>query len=252
MASTKAWMSVLGHMSDVHYKERPTHIVYDEIASFGFDTVKWKRFIFDNDPDIQIFLDELGRFLEKHSPCLFVFDPKKEFVSRLTKGYLFNVTDLVTIEDWLLENKSDLVCYEFLITTMVINDYHGGMLGSVFSDGEGKLVCEVLKKKGLSNHRALSQLNDKELYVYRGFFSCDEFKVIASEGTLTYNEIIYIKEHFLSKKGYFEFIIGTHLSIQGIYVTGYEPLASFKFPIHVVEQKYFDLSSRMHLLLLHY
>ncbi len=199
--------------------------VYSQIKRIGLKTVNWNSFSPRENVDLDDMLTRMDGFIMDFSPCLFIWDPK--FQGK--KDYLFNVLEVNKVCDWVSSNKP--FDYSYLITTL-ISSCSGGYVGTIMSDGKGKLFCETYHEPGVSNHRVLSQskTDESKLSYFCRFFSQDfELASLSGQG-LNESEINYLLKTFSFEKGYFEFVRGMHLNKPGVYVTGFESNKLFNVP----------------------
>ncbi|GEM_PF-1095701 len=235
MASTKAWVDALNKILPVQYPDFKTTQVYSQIKKLGLTAVEWieLEIPISTEQHISIFLKETKNFLEANKPCLFIFDPKD---SSVRKGFFVDVTDTSIIEQWLLENKQDLSKYYYLITSQIVNNGHA-IIGSVFSDGKGKLFCETLHLPAGSSHRLLSQPKT-DISKNLDHFTADNFELETAKAKfLSLGDIRQIINEYSDKKGYFEFVKGSHLGKTEIVTTGFEDSLLFVFPTAIHSNK---------------
>ena len=230
MANTQNWVDALKNLGVyVPYTRRPTDQVYSEIKDMGLNTVVWETFYGEEVKDIT----RIKAFVEKNKPCLFIFDPLSTV--GLKKDFLFGVTDIRDIEKWISLNDDNLKHYSFLITTQIFNP-GDGFVGTVISDGSGRMIIETLHKPDVCNQRELSQPKDI-IAPYLDHATIDGSDVAIDKGFLRRADIKRIFDTYFEKKGYFEFVYGRQLGKDAIYTTGHECGGLFSFPseIHVHE-----------------
>jgi hypothetical protein len=227
MANINDWMqgmSKLGNKSQV-IEIKPTTEIYSEIKNMGLKTVEWKQY--SADELLAAIASEVKEFVEKYNPCLFIFDPQ---VDAVKKGYLFGVKDVKEITAWIDANKENLYNYSYLITTLISN--HGsGFVGSVHSNGKGKLICETLHSPGVCNQRELSQpTKDQTPFINELFIDETDGEIWAvSNVWLSKKDILDIKNAYMHHVGYFEFVKGSQYGKIGLYTTGHEEGGLFNF-----------------------
>ncbi len=219
MASIGTWMKA----GDFKYLFQPTHETYQTIATKDLKTVKFEHFQSQDKKEI---LKKAEIFIKKYKPCLFIWDP---ISSKGVKDYFFDLNDTQKIEKWVNENEKSLKDYNFLLTSQIFN--HGnGFVGSIYSNGKGKLIGETLHTKNVCSHRALSQGSEtcKDTLTE---FAFEDFKLRKVSGSQLKREILrQIANNYLHLKGYFEFVYGNHLNNIEIITTGFESLSNFPFP----------------------
>lgn len=238
MASTARWAQRAREIEGFgfDYTEPTTPECYARIRALGLETVVWEtlRIAEPSKRDIERAIETARIFLIRNSPILWMYDPS---IPRLTKEYLIGVTKIDEIIAWIRRNKSDLPFYTYLLTSQISNPDRG-FVGTVFSDGKGKILCETLHKKGVCNHRALSGGS-----VAHGenidFFTIENFELAAAKGRfLHYADILDITRHYDLLEGYFEFVRGVQNGKRGTYTTG---IGTKEF-----SQKLFDFPEELH------
>jgi len=209
-------------VTDTHIKG--TIDKYSEIKDMGLETVMWQSYY---SKELLHAMHEVEKFIQENRPCLFIYDPT---VSTLKKNALFDVITTRPIYSWIMENLRDVKDYNYLLTTQITNP-GDGFVGSVVSDGKGKLVCETLHTPDVCNHRVLSQHTIKfsegsinELYLESDGAN-DAWSVVGKH--LTRRDILDVQELYMHRSGYFEFVRGVQAGSKGIYTIGYESQGAF-------------------------
>jgi hypothetical protein len=227
MANMQTWLNA----KDGKHRDPPrTTDVYTAIRNEGLETVIWEEF---SNP-IQS-LDLISEFVHNYKPCLFIYDP---LVPHQKKGYLFNVTNIEGIKEWIGANPTE--DFSYLITSMIdVKDR--GCLGSVYTDGKGNMIGETAHI-GESNHRKLSQ-SDKVNAENSCQFTVDAFVLSTMRGSMLKDPTLFqIMDVYADKEGFFEFVHGEQAGKWGIYTTGFER-GPFPYELkEVIEQ---DLSRRI-------
>ena len=243
MASIGTWMNKVNQRfanfpsgkkvksKNTNYLFKPTHETYQTIIKKGLKTVKFEHF---QTSDKKQILEKAKIFIEKNKPCLFIWDP---ISSKGVKDYFFDLKDTLKIEKWVNENVKSLKNYNFLLTSQIFN--HGtGFVGSVYSNGEGKLIGETLHIPNVCSHRALSQGSETCKNTLTEF-AFEDFDLRKISGNYLKREILrQIANNYLHLKGYFEFVYGNHLNNIEVITTGFESLSNFPFP-----EKFHELMS---------
>ena len=120
--------------------------------------------------------------------------------------------------------------YTFLVTTL-ISGIPEGFVGTVYSDGKGKVLGETFHNPYVCNHRKISQPSKEISQLSLDYFVAEEFRLSGGKlprlGVRRARKII---REFEDKEGYFEFVYGNHLGKNGIYTTGFEKGDLFLFP----------------------
>ncbi len=197
---------------------------YRKIKELGLEPAMWNDFPVGTKRNNLLSLCD--KFVLNYSPCLFIYDPINENVK---KGYLFGVTKISEVENWL--NENNLKDYSYLITSQVTN-HRDGFVGTVFSDGNGKIFCETLHKPNVCNHRELSRPKENT-GKYLDYVIFEEGQLCSSGLTyLTPEMINEIADMYIHQKGYFEFVNGVHLGRKSLITTGFEML-DFPHEIHM-------------------
>lgn len=247
MATWNEWALALQSkgFSFLQLQEISTVQNYQELRDFGLETVEWEEFQPKTKTEIEEMKTVTKAFVETKKPCLFIFEPVElSATSGLKKGYLFNVTEFAEVEKWILENEAVIPKLRFLVTSQVDNPGNG-FVGSVFSDGKGKLLCETLHKQGVSNHRVLSQSKEK-IQPFLDLVATHEGELFFQQnGFLDAQKTRRLLKTFLPLEGYFEFVFGKHLGKETMVCTGYMPLQKARFPEKLWENLFFDLHGRI-------
>ncbi|MFH1977744.1 MAG: hypothetical protein ABIJ92_00260 [Candidatus Aenigmatarchaeota archaeon] len=240
MANIGVWESALRKTSNsIQASTYSTTDTYSRIKDMGLETVIWENFDLKDYPHRRDSIDFIKRFIKNNRPCLFIFDPK---IPDVKKGFLFGVKKIGEVQEWIEKNKKDLRKYKYLITTQITNPGNG-FVGSVFSDGDGKMLCETLHKPGVSNHRELSQ-PDQDISNHLDFFLADNFDLISTaKGLISSGIIKRIIEKFGHRKGYYEIVKGLQAGKNDIYTTGFD--LRMDFPQTLYDAIYFDIRSRV-------
>ena len=234
----RSWVTAMNSVEGLSPKEvfyvdiKNTSDKYAEIQNLELETVIWKSY---SGTGVVSALQEIKSFVAKYNPCLFIYDPRPK---DLKKGFLFGIKTHQPVYDWVNDHLFSTDEYNYLITTQIENPGRG-FVGSVFSNGKGKLWCETLHTSGVCNQRDLSQPNQQwenfesvtnELYIDHedGLFSW-----AVSGNQLTKKDIEKIQELYLHREGYFEFVKGVQAGREGIYTVGYEFGRLFELPDNV-------------------
>ena len=139
MATWNAWAT---KCTALDLETTNTFEIYSQIKQLGLKSVDWEEF----NPKVQT-LDEIKskvtKFVKDKGPCLFIWDPHSK---KLKKDYLINQYDDEKIINWL--NSNNLKDYRIAITTQVVNKREG-FVGTNFSDGKGRVLCETMLKSGI-------------------------------------------------------------------------------------------------------
>ena len=214
--SKKIGISNIGLKDSLNFNTLET---YSYLKSLGLKTVDWETYFPTDSVSLDLMISKLKFFIENNRPCLFIFTPKS-VNSGLKKNYLFDVSSFEIISRWLDSNLFDLYSYDFLITSMVVSS-SSGYVGSVFSDGLGKLMIETYHEPDVSNHRVLSQSSSKKKYL--DFYVFDNFELISAGGSnlISISDLNKLKNIYFNHKGYFEFVKGDHQGINEIVTTGF-------------------------------
>jgi hypothetical protein len=226
MASKGSWDKADRFSSSLDNTSKDTAYIYSQIKNLGLKTVEWDDFRSRSPNEITF---KTRRFLNNGCrSCLFIWEPCNDDI-QLKKSYLFGVTNPETVRNWALENNDFLDKYKFLLTTQITTP-GDGFVGSVYSNGEGKIIGETMHSLGVCNHRDLSQSSLPKLSNLDSFVG-EEFTLMAGNiphlGVESAREII---QTFGAHKGYFEFVYGAQNSKVGLYTTGYESGINFRFP----------------------
>jgi hypothetical protein len=221
MASIGSWLSKI----DSTYTPKDTSQTYNQIRQLGLDTVEWDSFSSNDPAEVA---SRAKKFIPTNNPCLFIWDPISDN-PHFRKSFLFGVTDPAEVSEWVKNNVQDLDQYRFLLTTQITNP-GAGFVGSVYSDGMGKVFGETLHHPGICNHQKLSQSSlptSKNLdhFVAEGFSF--EGGHLPHLGLGNAKELIAT---YSPHKGYFEFVCGLQKGKWGIYTVGYENSRLFDFP----------------------
>ena len=192
---------------------------YKLIDSLGLDTVRFMEFdeISLKDISDSRFVCTLDNFIKDCKKSLFIWDPKEISVA---KGYLFDVSNISEIVNWLTKNQEKLGMYSYLLTSQVIA-HPKGYVGTIESDGRGNIFAEVLQKQGVSNHQKLSQANGKYTKDI-GNIAIEDFELSAISPNLRFDRrmIRDIIDNYSLEKGIFEVVYGEHLGRLSIVTTG--------------------------------
>jgi hypothetical protein len=213
---------IIDGITDVHIKS--TTEKYSQIKDMDLETVKWGSYYSSN---LMPALFEVKEFIKQNNPCLFIYDPR---ISELKKNAIFDVADIDTVYLWINKNFNDVKNYDYLITSQIKNP-GDGFVGSVVSDGKGRLVCETLHTPTICNHRELSQ-NTKEFpegsfnELYLETDGVHELWSVVGKH-LTRRDILEIQELYMHRNGYFEFVKGVQAGSKGMYTIGYESQGAF-------------------------
>ena len=232
MASIGSWLSEI----DVDYTLKNTDQTYSQIEKLGLKTVEWDSFE-SRSPNEVMF--RAKRFINVNRPCLFIWDPLVDN-PRVRKSFLFGLKNPKAVNKWVEENRINLDKYRFLITTQIINP-GDGFVGSVYSDGKGKVFGETLHYPGICNHQKLSQSSPIATRENLDHFIAEEFSF--EGGRLSHLGISNAKElieTFSPHKGYFEFVCGAQKGKRGIYTVGYENNKLFEFPEDLHHHAFLD------------
>ncbi|MBT3304030.1 hypothetical protein HN592_01615 [Candidatus Woesearchaeota archaeon] len=203
--------------------------VYSKIKGMGLKTVQWIKFSPSSKKDILNMKKRCSEFITKHTPCLFIWEPRHTG----EKGYIIDVNEISQVVESLA--SLPVLAYSYLITTQISNPKKG-FIGSVISDGKGKLYCETYHEPGICSHRVLSQSKiDENKSSFFGRFSTVNFDLFNLEGSvLSSANVRTILNNYSGMKGYFEFVYGVHLGNWELCTTGFENLGFITFPEHVV------------------
>jgi hypothetical protein len=206
---------------------------YAEIKSLGLETVLWEEY--SPERISSSLMSKVKEFIDNYNPCLFIYDPKK---SDLKKGFLFNVQTVDEVVQWIDKERNNIKNYNYLITTQITNPGNG-FVGSVYSDGNGKLWCETLHYPGVCNQRELSQpTRSYNGFLNELFIEENETNEIWAVSTnwLNRQDIMDIKNIYIHREGYFEFVKGRQHNQTGIYTIGHERggIFSFNKDIHMI------------------
>jgi hypothetical protein len=216
MANIAAWMSGAERVWANGYIPKSTVLTYSQIRELGLDTVKWDAFSPKTPAEV---LRRSKKFISRNSPCLLIWDPRDPD-GRLQKGYHIGLKDITKIRDGLRGGNRVVSEYNFLLTTQIDNP-GDGFVGSVYSDGRRKIVCETLHSEGVYNHQELSQSGAASLKTL-DWFVVDNFFEGGSIPRLKRGNARKITEMYGGLRGYFEFIAGVQRGKWGIYTIGYE------------------------------
>jgi hypothetical protein len=212
---------------DSFFQRRKTDEQYQRVKDMGLETVEWETF----DPqniNLSQMLSSMEEFILKNQPCLFIFDPLKP---PLKKGFLFNVTKLKPVEDWVLDNLTILKEYSYLITTQVCN-YGTGFVGTLYSNGKGDLLIETYHKPKVSNQREISQPKE-DIEKYRETSIVSNFEILSKQKNfLQRTDLEKLIDIYGLKKGYFDFVKGTQANKTGIYTLDHHSL-DFPAALHL-------------------
>ena len=225
MASTQSWVDALNIYRKVEYTSISTPLTYSRIKELGLKTVRWETFYSESKEKI---IESSRGFIDKYGSSLFIWDPKR-LDKRLKKGFLFGVKDYKKIHQLFLKRPSIIENYDFLITTL-ISGVNEGFVGSLHSDGNGRILCETLHIPKVCLHPELSRSvkpSNKNL----DFFVADEWSFRRGKiPRLGLRRAKGLIKEFSDKKGYFEFSYGSHLGKVGVYSIGLEDGELFRFP----------------------
>lgn len=250
MASWKQWMKALeaAGLSKRSASNLSTVETYSHLRSLGLKTVEWLSFVPRDLEAVEKMKIETKSFVQKNAPCLFIFEPLPVAAEKgLKKDYLFGVQKFSEIEEWLEKKQQRALDFSYLITTQITNPGFG-FVGSVFSNGKGDLVCETFHRKGVSNHRKLSQ-SSENISSELDFFVVHDFELVSQRTHfLSYDQIQSIARTFSHLDGYFEFTYGEQLGERGIFSTGFMPSSSTHFPLQLWENEFRNPRNRFHAL----
>ncbi len=241
MANTRAWEDAtrgLGiNFGGLHLNTPETYLL---IREMGLPTVFWKKYSIKNERDLEKMLKGATGFIQRKSPCLFIWDP---IDPDLHKGYFVNVKNPQIIIDWVRDNKKDVQKYDYLMTTQIINSGNG-FVGNAISDGRGRMFVETLHTPGVCNHRDLTQPQKKD-DGYFEFFSVENFELASiGRGLLSGEQLRRIIETYSDREGFFEFNYGEHLGNLGAYTVGFQKEGIFSFPSDLHSYYARDVSGR--------
>jgi len=255
MANMAAWIRAERHIlgdpfsvesdtysrSKIYLPEVSTVNIYTEIKNLGLETVVWKLYSAEK---LLSSSSEIESFIEENKPCLFIHDP---ITCDAKKEYMFDVTQYDTVDKWIRKHSKsrllrkhlrDINKFNYLITTQISNS-GDGFVGSVFSDGNGRMLCETLHVPGICNHRDLSQPSNvyDQKYFSSLFIDISNFNVGESgdiwatdRDWLSRDNVVELMRLFMDRKGYFEIVKGIQNGHAGIYTTGHETCSIFSFP----------------------
>ncbi len=238
MAGTDVWGEAMSRITKIDSKKKNTIETYSSIRDKGLYTVFWENYKYEKLLDS---IEKIRDFINKNKPCLFIYNPT---VPGVSKDFLFGVTDISEVKEWIRDNSENLDKYYYLITSQITNP-GDGFVGSVYSDGKGKIFCETLHQEGICNHRILSHGKCDSTEV--SSFYVENFELLSREGKfLAFENIKDIFSVYWDKKGYFEFVNGIQSGRRGIYTTGFEELRGmFDFPEEICESQNFNLHGRL-------
>lgn len=240
MATWGSWRNALGQ--ETALGSNNTVKTYSAIHNQGLCPVIWDTYDLTHPDQTTSLIVACDKFITKNKPCLFIYDPKTPL---LKKGFLFGITNMQEVHQWLQENEKNLIKYNYLVTTQVEN--HGrGYVGSVFSDGKGNMLCETMHKPGVSNQRELSQPKE-DISRFLDGFTLNDYDLKTWRGKmLTKADINEISKEFSGLEGYFEFVYGKQAGKVGIVTTGFESYAwPLIFPQNVIDALNMDPIQRL-------
>jgi len=250
MASWNRWMRALeaAGLSKRSASNFSTVETYSHLRSLGLQTVEWLSFVPRDSEAVEKMKIEVKSFVKKNAPCLFIFEPLPAAAEKgLKKDFLFGVKHFSEVEEWLEKNRLHGLDYSYLITTQITNPSFG-FVGSVFSNAKGDLVCETFHRKGVSNHRKLSQ-SSENISSELDFFVVHDFELVSQRARfLSYDQTRSIVREFSHLDGYFEFTYGEQLGKSGIFATGFLPSSSSHFPPQLWENEFRNPRNRFHAL----
>ena len=219
MGSFNSWIRGLYAISgkNIFLPDKDTVSTYSDIRDMGLATVDWEFYDLHGNNLGEDVHSNMRAFIKSKKPCLFIFDPKKD---GLRKGFLFGVQDPGEVQRWLSENMDSHRHYDYLVTTQIVNPGNG-FVGTLFSDGNGRVLCETLHKDGVCNQRELSQGSGIDAS-NSDFFVAEDFEIAGLNGRfLNRGDVNTLMKQYSHRKGYFEFVNGMHLGLKGIFTTGF-------------------------------
>ncbi|MGV8151196.1 MAG: hypothetical protein ACP5NV_05705 [Candidatus Woesearchaeota archaeon] len=228
---TKKWVAALKSIGiDIPYIPKNTVQTYEKIKNLGYNTVDW---IYIGSQKLEESLEEIKSFITKNKPCLFIYDPIRE-EPNIKKDYLFGVKDIAEIDKWIEKNHKNISSYEYLVTTQ-IQGLQEGFIGTVLSNGKGKMIIETIHEPYICNHRILSQEPFDSAKVSQLIIDNTDDSYSINDAKLSKETSQILIKMFETQHGYFEIIKGIQKNKTGIYVTGYETTGFFEFPenLHV-------------------
>lgn len=219
-------------------KNNRTVETYKAISQIGLKTVNWISFSLRNLSDLSFKMPEIKQFIRKNKPCLFIWDPKDLGNPGIKKDFYFGLEDESPVMNWFDKNREDISKYQYLITSQIsssnMNNPKNGFVGTIFSDGKGRLFGETYHKPGIYNHRDLTRPKE-DLSEYLIIFNTEDFELVsinpAKKGFLLTRAMINkLISLYGSHKGYFEFVCGSQCGVVDVYTTGYVPIQDSDFP----------------------
>jgi len=248
MANWYSWAKAVERIVGVPAGElRNTAAIYSRIKNSGLATVSWLELSDINKSNKAKVIRAISDFVKANKPCLFIFDPKHD---GLKKGFLFGVNDHSEIKAWMDDHQDELGKYSFLVTSQITNP-GDGFVGSVFSDGKGRLFGESLHKPGICNQRELSQPKE-DLTKFSDEFLIEDFELMSKKGIfLVYSDIQRLEELYSHRKGYFEFVKGEQHGKKGIFTVGFEPFNGLiRYPLELHQSNPCEITPRINALLM--
>jgi hypothetical protein len=214
---------------------------YNEIRGLELETIVFESYGANR---LNTSLIEVRKFVEQNEPCLFIYDA---IVPNLHKGALFDVIDYKQIVQWIMSNSDDVHGYNYLITSQISNP-GDGFVGSVYSNGRGKMYCETLHDPNVCNQRELTQPSKtyegliNELYIDATHIN-ETWSVYGK--FLSRRDVLDLKDMYINRSGYFEFVKGVQHGDLGIFTVGYETGGIFTFPEEIHKNGFIDITCRL-------
>jgi hypothetical protein len=229
---------------DCDYPLRDTVESYRHILEdLGLETVFWESHRFNSKSEAIKHLPRIARFIKKHQPCLFIYQPIKPNIN-LKKEYLVGLTNQEPVREWIEENEQFLSQYFYLVTTQITNPGNG-FVGSCFSDGRGSMYVETYHKPGVCIQPELS-MPKEEIGKFIDRFTVDGFRIETWNGRfLSEPTMKKLIEMYSDKKGYFEFVCGVQSGKTGIYTTGHDIGTFFNFPCSLADSREFQFGLKV-------
>jgi hypothetical protein len=208
---------------------------YSEINKQELDTIIWKQYFIEpikNNSilaNINNLIDDMADFIHNFKPCLFIWDPKSKSSGK-SKGFYYNIDSIEKIVEWFADTLDDCDKYNYLLTSQ-IGALPDGFVGSLFSDGKGKIFCETYHEPNNINQQKVSQGNLNPEWL--DHFTVTDFELETWQGNfLSADDINKLVRLYSNKKGYYEFIKGNQLGEKAIFTIGYSPLGYYPQQLH--------------------
>lgn len=176
--------------------------------------------------------ERFNKILKDYGPFLVIFDPKDNKKERV--GY-FSVNHLDEIGDIFSLNLEDYGA-SFI---QQIQDVRPCFSGSAVSNGEGKLIVEIIKDT--VDVRNLTSCGADTKNVDRAYFDDFDFLCLAPEW-LEYFFLKEIKDYTQYFTGYYEFAYGMLNGQKGLFFTSYSDNPTFQ---EIFNESQFNIVSNL-------